>query len=249
MILLEAELEKKIQGFHLRCNGLRVGRQSYNVLLGPNGAGKSLTLKLLAGFIRPDKGRILLDTKDISSLPPQGRDIIYLPQGLGLFPHLSVWENLIFSFKARGTKVPEERIKEVVEELELQDLLQRRPHGLSGGESQRVALARAILASPKLLLLDEPFSALDFLRKQDLIPLFKELPKRFGLAIIHVTHDPVEARLLSENIFVFEAGTLIFSGTWNKLLKWTEKDIKGISPYLWKINQFFDIQSRQAAKT
>ena len=172
--MLDLSLKKHYPHFSLDVT-FSINANSYNLLLGPSGAGKSLILKLIAGFESPDVGFIRLEGKDITALPPERRGIVYLPQNLGLFPHLRVKDNLIYPFKAKGIKVDKRYLENIVEEFGLGPFLNRFPAQLSGGERQRVALARSLMAQPKICLLDEPLSALDFHLKMRLIVFLKKL--------------------------------------------------------------------------
>ncbi len=186
---------------------------SYNIMLGPSGAGKSLTLKVISGFEKMDKGYIRLKGKEISKMPPEKRMIVYLPQNLGLFPNMTVEKQLLFPFKARQITPDEQHISKIIKEFGIENLVNRMPHQLSGGEKQRVALARSLMVRPEILLLDEPLNALDFHLKMKLIKFLKDIKQRFSLTVIHVTHDPLEAVYLGERIFIIEDGKISFSGS------------------------------------
>jgi len=214
---LKVRLVKSLNGFNLATE-FSLKKGSYNILLGESGAGKSLSLKLIAGFVKPDAGFVILESKDITNTPPEKRNIVYLPQNLGLFPHLSVVDNLLFPFKCRGKPVDRELFDKVITEFKLEKLLKKKPGSLSGGESQRVALARALMARPKVLLLDEPLSSLDFPLKVKLLDFLKWVKERYELTVLHVTHDPLEAVSLAEEVFVLEKGKLVFSGSSEEFL-------------------------------
>ena len=154
---------KDLCGFKLVDVCLEVAAGEYFVVLGPSGAGKTVLLQVIAGILQPDKGRVIIDGVDMTRAPPEKRNVGYVPQNYALFPHLTVLGNIAFGLKLR--KMPEEEIKrkveEVAEKLGIKHLLHRKPGTLSGGEAQRVALARALVIKPKILLLDEPLSAVD----------------------------------------------------------------------------------------
>jgi molybdate transport system permease protein len=176
-------------------------------ILGPSGSGKSLTLKMIAGIEACDRGRITFNGKNISSLEPAARGIAYVPQNYGLFPHLTVAEQLKFPLGADPAVA-----KAWVERLGLRGLERRQPHALSLGQQQRVALARALVRPARLLLLDEPFSALDAPLRSALRQEMLTLQSEFDATTILVTHDPVEAALLADELLVLEGGRVLQSG-------------------------------------
>jgi spermidine/putrescine transport system ATP-binding protein len=184
-------------------------------LLGPSGCGKTTTLRLIAGFERPDEGQILLDGVDMAQTPPHKRNVNTVFQNYALFPHLSVSDNVAFGLKYKGTSKQETR-KRVADALELVRLTgfeHRRPSQLSGGQQQRVALARALVLNPEVLLLDEPLGALDAkLRKQLQIEL-KALQEEVGITFIYVTHDQEEALTMSDRLAVMSNGRVEQVGT------------------------------------
>ncbi len=199
------EVSKRLGTFHLQAAwSTRAHRVA---ILGPSGSGKSLTLKLIAGLERCDDGSIRLDERELAEVAPADRGIAYVPQNYGLFPHLTVIEHLHFP---RGAELHAAR--HWIERLGLEGLEDRRPAALSLGQQQRVALARALVRPARLLLLDEPLSALDAPRRSrvrsDLLALQQEL----SIATILVTHDPVEAALLADEIVVLEQGRVLQSG-------------------------------------
>ncbi len=195
------------------------------VLFGPSGAGKSLTLRALAGLLHPERGQIIVDghvlfesTKHIN-LPPQQRRVGYVPQHYALFPHLTVAENIAFGLPkapvwSRWRKRPAMvRTAELLSALELEGLEQRYPRTLSGGQQQRVALARALAAEPYLLLLDEPFNALDATVRERLREALQQFQRRFALPILLVTHDRLEAQQLADTLIVIQNGRVMQVGT------------------------------------
>jgi putative spermidine/putrescine transport system ATP-binding protein len=179
-------------------------------LLGPSGCGKTTTLRMIAGFERPDSGRILLDGSDITRLPPQKRRTGMVFQSYALFPHLNVFENVAFGLRAQGTASADlsRRVSRALERVDLSGYESRSVQALSGGQQQRVALARAMAPEPPLLLLDEPLSNLDAaLRERTRVEL-RSLLKEFGITAVFVTHDQEEAFGLSDRIAVLNHGVL-----------------------------------------
>ena len=184
-------------------------------LLGPSGCGKSTLLKTIAGILPTQSGSIFLDGQDIANLPIHKRGTTVLFQDIRLFPHKSVAENVAFPLKMQG--VPKtERIKtaeQLLEKVQLAGFGSRRPMELSGGQQQRVALARALAAKPKLLLLDEPFSALDENLREDMRSLVLQLKQEFRMTVILVTHDREEALSMSDRIALMFNGNLVQIGS------------------------------------
>lgn len=210
MIRLE-QLTARQGGFRLGPIDLALERGGYLTILGPSGAGKTVLLEVCLGLAPCNGGRLLLDGVDAAHLPPNERRIAYLPQDLALFPHLSVRENILFG--ARQQRLDPATIRTRLEELTaLLDLDRILPRPtvttLSGGEKQRVALARALLPGPRLLFLDEPFSALDAVIKRQLQIKLRQINLDLGVTILHVTHDQEEAFLLGERIAVMIGGEL-----------------------------------------
>jgi ABC-type Fe3+/spermidine/putrescine transport system ATPase subunit len=202
---LAMRLEKQLGGFRLGIAwSPRAGRLA---ILGPSGSGKSLTLKLLTGIERCDRGSVVLGCRELSQLDPAARSIAYVPQNYGLFPHLTVLEQLRFPVGAEAGAA-----EHWVDRLGLGGLERRFPAALSLGQQQRVALARALVRPAELLLLDEPFSALDAPLRTSLRQELRELQAEFGATTILVTHDPEEAALLADELLVLEAGRVLQSG-------------------------------------
>ena len=184
-------------------------------LLGPSGSGKSTLLRVIAGFARHQRGRLLVDGQDISHQPPWQRQVGMVFQNYALWPHLSVWDNVAFGLVER--KTPSQLIrKKVGEALELVDLGshgQRRPNQLSGGQQQRVALARTLVMEPQVLLLDEPLSNLDKTLRVQMRQELRSLQKRLGLTTVFVTHDQEEAMTTADRMAVLHQGVLQQVGT------------------------------------
>jgi ABC-type Fe3+/spermidine/putrescine transport system ATPase subunit len=184
---------------------------SYLTLLGPSGAGKTLFLETCMGLTTPASGRVWLDGTDVTRTVPERRHISYLPQDLALFPHLRARDNILFGARRRhlDRAQVDARLASLVELLDLHSILDRDDvSSLSGGEKQRVALARALLPNPRLLFLDEPFSALDATIKRQLQVKLREINRQLGVTILHVTHDQEEAFMLGEQIAVMIHGRL-----------------------------------------
>jgi len=187
---------------------LKVPEATYCCLLGPSGCGKTTILRMIAGHETPTTGEILIDGQNIVALEPGRRGTAMMFQNYALFPHLSVRDNIAFPLRAKGLS-KEERYREadaVVEQVQLTHLANRLPSQLSGGQQQRVALARAIVVKPKVLLLDEPLSALDeFLRLQMRAEL-RAMQQRLGITFIHVTHTQLEAVAVADQVVVMDKG-------------------------------------------
>jgi spermidine/putrescine transport system ATP-binding protein len=194
---------------------LAISRNEFFTLLGPSGCGKTTLLRLIAGFDQPSRGDILLDGADVAGLPPFRRPVNTVFQSYALFPHMTVAENISFGLEMRrvGKAEAAARVAEMLRLVKMTGLERRRPAQLSGGQQQRVALARALANRPKVLLLDEPLSALDFkLRKEMQIEL-KKLQLETGITFIFVTHDQEEALTMSDRIAVMERGRILQVGT------------------------------------
>ena len=206
---------KKWENFSI-CNvELKVAKGEYFVVLGPTGAGKTLLLELIAGFHKPDSGRIWIDNMDVTFLPPEKRGVGFVPQEYMLFPHMTVFENVEFGLKVR--KVPkaerERRVEQTLEFMGLSHLRDRLPMTLSGGEQQKTALARALVIEPKILLLDEPLSALDTNTRKKMQKELKKIHEELKVTTIHVTHDQIEAFVLANRLAVMKDGTIIQTGS------------------------------------
>lgn len=183
-------------------------------LLGPSGCGKTTLLRLIAGFVHPDAGRILLRGKDISRLAPEERPVNTVFQNYALFPHLTVAENVGFGLRVAGRPGHEirERAERMLELVRMSDLAKRMPSKLSGGQKQRVALARALVKEPEVLLLDEPLAALDLKLRQAMLEELQTLHRELGTTFVYVTHDQGEALRLSDRMAVMEAGRIVQTG-------------------------------------
>ena len=202
---LAFSLEKRLEGFRLAVDWSTGARRL--AVLGPSGSGKSLTLKLLAGLERPDRGTVRLGQKELTHAPPAARAIAYVPQGYGLFPHLTLLEQLCFPAGAGR-----DRAAHWIGRLGLTGLEGRQPAALSLGQQQRVALARALMRPADLLLLDEPLSALDAPLRAALREELLAVQRDFAGTMLVVTHDPAEAALLADELLVLEGGRVLQSG-------------------------------------
>jgi len=210
--MLEVRIERRYEGFTL---DVRFATQAaVAALIGPSGAGKTLTLRAVAGAMRPDRGRIVLDDELLFDselgvdLPPQERRVGYVPQHYALFPHLDVAGNVAFGLPAAHSPDARRRVAELLEMLGLSGQERKRPRELSGGQQQRVALARALILEPRILLLDEPLSALDAPIRSALRVGLMELQARLGFHALLVTHDP-EDLVLADQCFTYENGTVV----------------------------------------
>ena len=213
------DLWKRWKEFELQGISFEVESGEYFVLLGPSGAGKTLLLECIAGLHVLDKGKIIIDGKDVTFFPPEKRSVGMVFQEYALFPHMTVWENVEFGLEVRKVPLNErrKRVKELLELLKVEQLAHRYPSTLSGGEKQRVALARALAVNPKVLLLDEPLSALDAPLRRKLRDELKRLHKVLRIPFVHVTHDQMEAYSLADKIAVINKGVILEIGSPEKI--------------------------------
>jgi putative spermidine/putrescine transport system ATP-binding protein len=194
---------------------LEVGRGEFFTMLGPSGSGKTTTLRMIAGFERPDEGRIELGGADVSRRPPFDRPVNTVFQDYALFPHMTVQQNVEYGLRVKRVAKAERRARanEALALVRLDGFGDRKPAQLSGGQRQRVALARAIVNTPQALLLDEPLGALDLKLRQELQIELKQLQQRLGMTFVYVTHDQEEALTMSDRIAVFNEGKVEQVGT------------------------------------
>ncbi|QOY89812.1 ABC transporter ATP-binding protein [Paludibaculum fermentans] len=194
------------------------------VLFGPSGAGKSLTLDSIAGFAKPDEGRILVDDVLLFdaaaglSLSPQRRRCGYVIQNSALFPHMTLRENLAFAAERLDRLERRRQVGEMLERFRLTEVAGSRPAALSGGQRQRGAIARALLSQPRLLLLDEPSSGLDFVLREEFYAVLEEVRRSFRIPMLLVTHDLDEALQLGDEMFVFRGGRVVQAGAPSAIL-------------------------------
>jgi putative spermidine/putrescine transport system ATP-binding protein len=189
---------------------LEIALGEFFTMLGPSGSGKTTTLRMIAGFERPDEGTIELAGRDVSSLPPFDRDVNTVFQDYALFPHMTVAQNVEYGLRVKKVPKAERRLKaaEALSMVRLEGYGDRKPGQLSGGQRQRVALARAIVNTPRALLLDEPLGALDLKLRQELQIELKQIQQELGMTFIYVTHDQEEALTMSDRIAVFNEGKI-----------------------------------------
>ncbi len=194
---------------------LEIAQGEFFTMLGPSGSGKTTTLRVIAGFERPDSGRVLLHGDDVTGRPPYARDVNTVFQDYALFPHMDVRENVEYGLKVKGVKRAERRrrAEEALELVRLEAFGGRKPVQLSGGQRQRVALARSIVNRPRVLLLDEPLGALDLKLRQDMQIELKRIQEEVGITFVYVTHDQEEALTMSDRIAVFSQGRVEQIGT------------------------------------
>jgi len=213
LTMLDLDITHALNPYTLRVK-LQVGPELV-ALFGPSGAGKSMTLQAIAGLLQPDEGYIhlnntpLFDSQHGLNLPPQRRQVGYLMQDYLLFPHLSVAENIGYGLHHQPKSVQQQAVGHMLDLIQLTDFAQHHPHQLSGGQKQRVALARALVTQPKILLLDEPFSALDRGTRAELRQELKRWHHDLKIPILLVTHDLAEANLLADRIAVYQQGQVL----------------------------------------
>ena len=215
------DINKKLDGFDLNIKFQDIGTIG---LLGSSGCGKSMTLKSIAGIVEPDSGIIIINDKVVFdsekriNLPPQERDVGFVFQNYALFPHMTVEKNIGFALKKFSKKQIKDKVRAMAENMEIDQLLNRYPNQLSGGQQQRVALARALITDPAILLLDEPFSALDSYLKMNLQEWLEVLIKHFDGPVVFVSHNIGEVSRICDNIIVLDKGNVIESGDAKKVL-------------------------------
>jgi len=210
MIQLDA-VSWQAGAFRLENVSLTIPAGSYAVLMGRTGCGKTTLLEIICGLRRPHAGRVLIGERDVTHELPAARGIGYVPQDGALFPTFPVREQLAFALRLRHRPADEiaQRIAQLAAELDITALLDRLPQHLSGGERQRVALGRALAANPKVLVLDEPLSALDEELRDDLAALLKRVQREHGITALHITHSRAEAAQLADVLFRLEGGRVI----------------------------------------
>ncbi|MDR3222358.1 MAG: ABC transporter ATP-binding protein [Methanobrevibacter sp.] len=214
-------ISKKWKGFEIKNLSLEINDNEYFCILGPSGSGKTLLLELISGIYLPDSGEIYLNGENITFDPLENRGIMFVYQNYMLFPHKTVFENIAFGLNIRNVKKDEIKLKvnEIMELLSISHLSNRLPRTLSGGEQQRTALARALILQPKVILMDEPLSALDKKIKEELMKELRKIHEEFDITIIHVTHNFDEALMLADRIAVIKKGEIIQVGNLDDIFR------------------------------
>ena len=219
---LSVDIHKTLDGFTLDVTW-EIGDE-LAVLSGHSGAGKSLTLRMIAGLMRPDggsiraRGSVLFDSERGVDLPPRKRSFGYVFQHLALFPHMTVLQNILYGGHGIEQGEREEQARAMIDWFRLCGLERKFPGEISGGQQQRVAFARALIRRPDALLLDEPFSALDFALRLEMRGLLRVVQREFGIPVVLVTHDMTEAAELADRIIIYEGGRVVRSGAFEQLL-------------------------------
>ncbi|MEM2082908.1 MAG: ABC transporter ATP-binding protein [Nitrososphaerota archaeon] len=205
----------KAGDFKIEVDEMTINSGEYSVLMGPSGTGKTILLETIAGFRTPIKGEIKINRKNVTNLPPDKRNVSYVPQDYALWPHMNVYDNIAYGLKLKKVEKREIRKKvlEIAEIMGIRDLLNRYPLTLSGGEKQRVALARALIVDPEAILLDEPLSNLDTKTKDQIKDFIIYLHKELRFTAIHVTHNPLEAIELGNKVAIMIKGKVLQVGT------------------------------------
>lgn len=193
-------------------------------LLGPSGSGKTTLLNIILGLTKMDEGKIIFNGMDVSNIPMKDRGFNIVFQDYALFPHLNAYENIIYGLRNKKGMVSEKELQEYIDFLELKPHLTKKIGELSGGQKQRVALARTLVTKPKILLLDEPLSALDGVIKESIKERIQSIAKEFKLTTIIVTHDPEEALTLSDKVLIINQGNISQFGTSREILNQPSND-------------------------
>ncbi len=229
------------ESFRITDLHIEIEEGEFHFLLGPTGSGKTLILESIMGLRQPKKGRIWIGEREVQDLPPERRNISYVPQDLALFPHLKVKENILYGIKARNLdlKAYEKYVQILIEVMKVGHLIERYPANLSGGEKKRVALLRALAPKPKLLLLDEPLSGLDPSIKVEIQQLLKILHSSFHTTTLCVTHDFEEAYVLGDGITICIDGKVEQAG---------KKDEVFLRPKAMKVAQFLGAKNLYRAE-
>ncbi len=217
---------------------LTINNGEFLTLLGPSGCGKTTVLRLIAGLETVDSGRIMLDNEDITHVPAENRYVNTVFQSYAFFPHMTVFENVAFGLRMQKTPAAEitPRVMEALRMVQLETFAQRKPHQLSGGQQQRVAIARAVVNKPRLLLLDESLSALDYKLRKQMQNELKALQRKLGITFVFVTHDQEEALTMSDRIVVMRDGRIEQDGTPREIYE--EPKNLFVAGFIGEINMF-----------
>ncbi|MBB0771018.1 spermidine/putrescine ABC transporter ATP-binding protein PotA [Escherichia coli] len=217
---------------------LTINNGEFLTLLGPSGCGKTTVLRLIAGLETVDSGRIMLDNEDITHVPAENRYVNTVFQSYALFPHMTVFENVAFGLRMQKTPAAEitPRVMQALRMVQLETFAQRKPHQLSGGQQQRVAIARAVVNKPRLLLLDESLSALDYKLRKQMQNELKALQRKLGITFVFVTHDQEEALTMSDRIVVMRDGRIEQDGTPREIYE--EPKNLFVAGFIGEINMF-----------
>jgi len=215
------KITKKYDSFQLIIDSLKINNGSFHSLLGPSGCGKTTLLNIIAGIVKPDKGEINVDGNLITQIPPEQRNFAMVAQQPLLFHSMTVEDNIAFSLKVRNVDKTtiKKRVKDLLEMVHLSDVNKKRPHQLSGGQQQRVSIARSLAHKPQLLLMDEPFSALDPDLRESMRNMIKSIHKELKITILFVTHSPSEASMLCDTMSFIYNGKILQHGSPEELYK------------------------------
>ncbi len=215
---------------------LTIRNGEFLTLLGPSGCGKTTTLRLIAGFIEATQGRVLIGSQDVTSMPPQKREIGMVFQDYALFPHLTIGENIGFGLVERRVKKRdiEARVRELLNLIRLPGIENRFPSEVSGGQQQRIAVARAVAHPPKVLLMDEPLGALDLKLREVMQIELRRIQQALGITTVYVTHDQTEAMTMSDRIVVMNKGRIEQQGTAQHIYR--QPQTRFVADFVGKIN-------------
>ena len=234
--------------FHLRDINLNVNKGEYLAILGPTGAGKTVLIEYITGIYKPDKGSILVDGEDITPLYPEERNIGYVPQDYALFPNLTVKRNIAYGLEAR--RMPPEQVNSIVSDmisrLKIEYIQHRMPLNLSGGEKQRVALGRALTTEPRLLLLDEPLSALDENLRTEMARELRQVQRGVNGTFIHVCHNFEEASDVADRIAIMNDGKIIQTGTLKEIMEAPKNEF--VARFMKSQNIFYGLSDGSTVK-
>jgi len=220
----------------LQKTDLEIREGEFLTLLGPSGCGKTTTLRLIAGFVEPSEGCILLGEEDVTRLPPQHRQIGMVFQDYALFPHMTIADNIAFGLVERGygKQQTRERVAELLSLIRLPDVGERYPSEVSGGQQQRIAVARAVAYPPRVLLMDEPLGALDLKLREAMQEELRRIQQELGITTVYVTHDQTEAMNMSDRIVVMNLGRIEQIGSAEQV--YTRPATRFVADFVGKIN-------------